>query len=86
MYATLTRTKSGISSSAALLTCLGFGSAMAIGNRLLQKTKNCMFSQLLSSSSFNCSPCFSVLSSLSFNCSLSQLLYFDASKSTFKDV
>jgi hypothetical protein len=39
MYATLTRTKSGISSSAALLMCLGFGSAMAIGNRLLQKTK-----------------------------------------------
>ncbi|KAH8971953.1 hypothetical protein BDL97_02G169700 [Sphagnum fallax] len=43
MYATLTRTKSGISSSAALLMCLGFGSAMAIGNRLLQKTKNCLW-------------------------------------------
>jgi hypothetical protein len=38
MYATITRTNSGLSSSASLLMCLHFESEMAIGNRLLQKT------------------------------------------------
>jgi hypothetical protein len=84
MYATITRTKWG-------LFCLsshvpGFWISDGDWKPALAKTNKCMFSQLLSLPSFNCSPCFSVLSSLSFNCSLSQLLYFDASKSTFKDV